>query len=180
MHFAILTCGGHGAAVGTETDAEHAPRRQERAGDELHPLGRPGFQLRAFAAHGLDNPLHRFRHRAVIVAGVDVHGTCAFKRSPGDDALAVRREIDTEDAPLHDGEFADEVGVVTNDALGDALHAIDGRHSVGAADQDFVAQRMPHQSLNTAFQGPRGDGGDVVHETLRGDLGEFHTHVAAA
>ena len=52
-------------------------------------------------------------------------------------------------------------------------------HAVGAADQHLVAAGAASDGVEPAAQGARGDGADIVDETLRLDLGEFRAHVAA-
>ena len=52
-------------------------------------------------------------------------------------------------------------------------------HAVGAADQHLVAAGAASDGVQAAAQGTGRDGTDVVHETLRLDLGEFGAHVAA-
>ena len=175
----ILTGSGDRFAIGREGHAEH-PARQWRAAELLHVFDDPIVEFLAFAVHGFDEFLHRIGHGAVVFAAINVHRAGSFKRGARDDALAIGREIDAEDATLHRGEFADEVRVVADDAFREALHAVDRGHAVGAADEHFVALRMPCEHLHAAFECAGRDGRDVINEAHRGDLGELHAHVAAA
>ena len=97
-----------------------------------------------------------------------------------DDALAIRSEPHREDATLHDRKLADQIGVVANHALGDALQAIDLRHTIGAAHEHFITQRMPRNGMHAALQSAGRDRSNVVDEALRVHFRELHRHVTTA
>ena len=175
----VLTCHSDGFAIGTESHTEDAAR-DRRAAELLHAFGDPFIQLRAFAVHRLNELLHPLRHGAVVITGVDVHRTGSFKRGACGDTLAIRREIHPKNAALHRWEFADEIRVVADHTLRHTLHAVDRRHTIRAANQHFIAQRMPRQHLHTTFKRARSDGGHVINKTLRSDFRELHTHVTTA
>src|SRR5262249_23701366 len=72
------------------------------------------------------------------------------------------------------GVVADFVEIVADLARLGAVHLVEFRGAVGAADQKLVLGRMAIDRLQAPLQGAGGDAGDVVLEPLRGDLGQLH------
>ena len=82
-------------------------------------------------------------------------------------------------APRQRRQLPQQVRIVANDAGGDAVHAVDLRRAVGAAEQNFIAQRVPHHALDAALQRAGRDRRDVIDESLRGHFDQLRRHVAA-
>ena len=178
--FAIGAGGGDGLAIRAEAHGIHAAARDFDAAQQFDILRHISVQFRSLAAHRLDDLFHRLGQGAVIVGRVNVHRAVEVMAGTDDDALAVRSEPHREDAALHHRELADEIGVVADHALGDALQAIDLRHPIGAAHQHFITQRMPRNGMHTALQGTGRDRSNIVNEALRVHFRELHRHVTAA
>ena len=88
----------------------------------------------------------------------------------GGNFFAVRGVVHAEDAALHRRKPADERGVIADFSVRLPEDAIDLRHSIRTAHQNFVTGWMPRHRLQSATQRTRGDGRDIVHKPLRGRL----------
>ena len=180
---AVLSGGGQFGAIGREAEGEDGGVEGEGveevgAGGEvfLDALGFVGVPLGGGFAVDLFDVVGE---GGVELGLEDVDGAFAIEAGGGGDAFAVGAVVDRPDAAGHGGELADEVGVVADDAGGDAEDAVDLGHAIGTADEDLVAFGVFGERGEAAFKGAGGNGGDVVDEALLIDLGEFGGLVAA-
>src|SRR5262245_4032325 len=93
----------------------------------------------------------------------DSHFTLSIAAGADDDAAAILVVAHVEDAARHTGERADQVEVVADLSVLRAVHLIDLRHAVRAADEQLVLRRMAVDGLQSALERPGCDARDVVH-----------------
>ena len=175
---AVLASGCHDFAIGSECEGVNAATRNGGGAELFDVFGQPVIEGLAASIDGLNDLFHFVRHGAVVFRGIDVHCPIAFVAGATGDGLAVGCEGDSEDAAFHRWELADEIGVVTDLPHGDAVHAVNLRNAIGTADENFVPLRVPCEGVDATFERARGDGGDVVDESLSAAFGEFDAHIA--
>ena len=151
-----------GDGIGPHLRQGHA-RHLAGAGSAVVVEGLP-FLGRALApvAVGIPRNLRhdvkdRLRHVGVVVVAGDHELAAAVEARDGGHPLPVGGEADAEHAPRQGKEGEDEIGIVTDDARGMAVDAVDARRAVGAGDNDLVEGRMAVEGGEPTAQGTGGD-----------------------
>src|SRR5262249_55720291 len=151
---------GDGRTVRTVGDGEEAAV-DRRAAEQLHVAGVVGVELLLllFAAPGLAFDGEDIRgHLGVEIVVVEIDLPLAVERAHGGELLAVRRKGDAIDAAFHGRPFANAERIVADAALHLADDAIGLRDAIRAADEEFIALRVPRDALQTAAERAGGDG----------------------
>ena len=130
--------------------------------------------------HGfVENRLNWIRDLSCGIHLIDVNVTVTVEAATGGDHAGIMRHSDTEHAARKRRQFPQQIGIIADLSRGNPRHAVDARHAVGAAEEDFIAEWMGDDALDAAFQGARGNRRDVVDESLCGDFNQLGRHVAA-